>query len=88
MSRLDKKFVDIVGIPPEWMSKMPYSVADTDLGSEFYDKETADDMDAIGAMLRLSDKEGLQCEVVYQLLQGNLDNIPEACRCALYEWDI
>ena len=52
------------------------------------DLQTQDDMNAIAHMLEASEKEGLQCEVVYQLIQGKVTNIPRECMDALYEWDI
>ena len=52
------------------------------------DQQAQNDMNAIGAMLEAAEKEGLQCEVVYQLIQGKIDNIPRECQDALYEWDI
>ena len=53
-------------------------------------QQTQDDMNAIAHMLEASEKEGLQCEVVYQLIQimCNTTNIPRACAAALSEWDI
>lgn len=61
---------------------------DEELSEAEYDQQTADDMDAIAIMLERAEKEGLQCEVVYQLLQGKYNNIPLACAGALCEWDI
>lgn len=67
----------------------PICKPDMDLMSEIEcDQETADDMDAIAFMLEAAEKEGLQCEVVYQLIQGKVLNIPIACSIALSEWDI
>ena len=52
------------------------------------DHKTAHDMNAISHMLEAAEKEGLQCEVVYQLIQGKVLNIPRECMDALYDWDI
>ena len=73
---IDKKTADLFKDPEE------------DMGEVFYNQQTADEMEAIACMLKLAEKEGLLCEVVYQLIQGKVDNIPEACNCALIEWDI
>ena len=61
---------------------------DGSVGTEsFYDKQTADDMNSIAAMLARSAQEGLQCEVVYQFSQEvKTKSIPEACYHALEEW--
>lgn len=59
-----------------------------ELTEQEHDQQTEDDMNAIAHMLESSEKEGLQCEVVYQLIQGKVKNIPRDCAGALCEWDI
>lgn len=60
-----------------------------DLGAEFYDKELADEMQSIAAMLEISEEEGLQVEVVWSFAREvKTSTIPQACASALAEWDI
>ncbi len=55
----------------------------------FYDKQTANEMNAISAMLTRSSQEGLQCEVVYTFsYEVKTKSIEKACTQALYEWEI
>ena len=84
IQEMNKPFTD------EW-AQDKVATKDSDATVEaFFDQQTQEDMQAIAHMLEASEKEGLQCEVVYQLIQimCNTTNIPRACAAALSEWDI
>ena len=52
--------------------------------------KTPEDFEHIRNMLTLADKYDLTTEVIYSFAESLMtgDTVPEAARCALYEWDL